>query len=300
MFGGRDAFFRVPRTTRETSGGPVELPILYYDASNVVAVFRASRAGAERLLEGTGYEPQLGPGGSATVALSFYEYRRTSVGVYSEVGTAVLAVPRGARQPRLGIAEMLAPARWRTAGAFVVDLPVTTPIACAAGREIWGYPKFVTDISFRLRKRDFESVVYEPGGGGLGSVATAPRIVSVSGHLGPGLPAPPLAVVTYTVLDGVQVKTYIDVRGTVSVRAPGSVTLEVGASEHRMARNLRVLGLGEGKVRPSLVIATDSFQSVLPDGVASASVSEEEGLRSQARAAAAPLEPLKSSARVSP
>ncbi len=282
MLGSSDAFFRVPRTTRETSGGPVELPILYYDASNVVALFRASRAGAERLLEGTGYEPQLGLGGSATVALSFYEYRRTSVGVYNEVGTAILAVPRGARQPRLGVAEMLAPARWRTAGAFVVDLPVTTPIACAAGREIWGYPKFVTDISFYLRKRDFESVVYEPGGRGLGSVATANRIVSVSGHLGPGLPAPPLAVVTYTILDGMQVKTYIDVRGTVSVRAPGSVTLDVGASDHRMARNLRVLGLGEGKVRPSLVMATARFQSVLPEGVAKGS----DGLRSQARATA--------------
>jgi hypothetical protein len=260
-----DRFFDVPRTTRATSEGPVELPIFYYDVSNVVALFRASRAGAERLLAGTGLVPQLGADGSAIAALSFYEYRRTTVGVYNEVGTAVLAMPRGARPPRLGLADMFTPTAWRTAGAYVVDLPVTTAAANAAGREIWGYPKFVTDISFRLRGREVETTVWDPG-----SPAGGPRtrIVTLAGRLGPGLPAPPMGIVTYTVLDGSLLRTCIDVRGMVRVHAPGSARLEVGPSTHRMAENLRTLGLAEAC--PSMVVETDRFQSRLPPGNAAA------------------------------
>ena len=35
-------------------------------------------------------------------------------------------------------------------GIWVVDLPVTTKEAQAAGIELWGYPKYVTDIETRF------------------------------------------------------------------------------------------------------------------------------------------------------
>jgi hypothetical protein len=255
----RARFFDVPQVMSATSEGPVALPILYYEASNVVALFRASRAGAERLLEGTGLEPELDSKGRAIAALSFYEYRRTSVGTYNEVGTAILARPRGARASRLGLAEMLAPTRGRTAGAYVVDLPVTTAAACAAGLEIWGYPKFVTEIAFRLAERELECTVFDPE-----SAGRAP-IVTIRGRAGPWLSAPPIGVVTFSVLGEALIRTCIDVRGRVAVHLPGSVALEVGpSSSHRMAENLRTLGLASS--RPFLVIETDRFQSRLPEG----------------------------------
>ena len=45
-----DRFFDVPRTTRQTSEGPVELPIFYYDVSTVIVLFAARLAGL-RVLE---------------------------------------------------------------------------------------------------------------------------------------------------------------------------------------------------------------------------------------------------------
>lgn len=257
-----DRFFGVARTKRTTSEGPVDLPILYYDASNVVAIFRASRAGAVRLLDGTGLAPQLGADGGALAALSFYEYRRTTIGSYNEVGTAIFATPLGAPRSRLRLAELLAPTDWRTGGVYIVDLPVTTPAANAAGREIWGYPKFVTDISFRLAGREFESTVWDPGTSDHGARSW---IVKLGGRLGPGLPAPPMGIVTYSVLDGAPLKTRIDVRGRARVHAPGSVHLEIGPSRHRMAESLRALGL-EG-THPKVVVETDRFRSRLPAGV---------------------------------
>lgn len=251
-----DRFFEVPRASRQTSEGPVDLPILYYDVTNVIALFDAPLGGVRAVLEGTDLEPAIVVRGRAVLALSFYEYRRTTVGVYNEVGTAIFVVRRGERPPRLGWADLLVPPRRRTIAAYVVDLPVTTAVANAAGREIWGYPKFVTRIPFRALGREIDCGVDDPAGGA--------RIVTLAGRLGPGAPAPSLDLMMYTLLDGALIRTHVDVRGPVTAHAPGSVRLTVGASSHRMAENLRTLGLVSA--RPLFVMRTDRFQSILHEG----------------------------------
>jgi len=252
-----DRFFRVPRTVQRTSQGLVDLPILYYDVRNVVAIFEARRDGVEAVLAGTGLVPGvLTRRDGALVGMSFYEYRDTSVGVYNEVGTAIFAVRQGERRPRLGIADLYRPVRRRQLGAYVLDLPVTTPLANAAGREIWGYPKFVTEIPFAREGRRVETAVLDPDGQGA--------ICTLSGAMGPGIPGPPLSLMTYTLLEGSLIRTHVDVRGTVEAHGAGSVSLRVGSSRHRMAENLRTLGLEEA--RPLFLMATDRFQSKLWPG----------------------------------
>lgn len=250
-----DTFFDVPRTVHPTSQGPVELPILYRDVTTVVPLFTVARARAAALLDGTGLEPAPLPGDRATVALAFYEYRDTSVGVYNEVGTAVFVVRRGER-PRLGLADLVRPPARRTVGMYVVDLPVTTAIANAAGRELWGYPKFVTEIPFHLAGREVDTAVRDPDGRG--------EICALVGRLGRALPVPPLSLMTYTRHDGVLWRTHVDVRGRTLAHAAGSVRLTVGASPHPMAERLRALGLDGA--RPRLVLASDRFQSLLHAG----------------------------------
>lgn len=251
-----DRFFEVPRTVQVTSEGPVELPIFYRDVSNVIALFLVPRDRAARMLDGSGLVPGLTLGDRAVVALSFYEYRDTSVGVYNEVGTAIFALREGEPHPLRARADLLLPPAWRRGGAWVVDLPVTTAAANAAGREIWGYPKFVTGITFDLAERRFASTVLDPNG--------RDEIVTLAGTLGRGVPAPPLSLVTLSRLDGALVRTHVDVRGRQSARAAGSVRLRVGASAHRMAANLRALDLDGA--RPFVVMTTDRFQSKLHEG----------------------------------
>ncbi|MCC6555653.1 MAG: acetoacetate decarboxylase family protein [Polyangiaceae bacterium] len=252
----KEAFFNVPRTVRETSEGPVELPILYRDVTNVLALFLAPREGAEEVLAGTGLRPGVRVGDRVLVGLSFYEYRDTSIGSYNEVGTAVFVVRADERPRRLAPVELLLPPAWRRGAVWVVDLPVTTPAADAAGRELWGYPKFVTEIPFRLDGRRFDASVLDPDGSG--------PIVTLGGELGPGVPAPPISLVTYSRLGGRLVRTHVDVRGLQTAHARGSVRLRVGASKHRMAAHLRALAL-DGAV-PLLVMRTDRFQSKLHGG----------------------------------
>jgi hypothetical protein len=272
-----DRFFDVPRTTATTTAGPVELPILYHDVSNLIALFRARRAVVEGLLAGTGLVPALGLGGDAMVALSYYEYRGTSIGPYNEVGLAAFVRPASAPAPRLAIADLYRRVGARTIGAYVIDLPVTTSIANAGGRELWGYPKFVTPISFHLDHRRFESAIADPDG--------AAPIAVLAGRLGLGVPAPPMSLVTFSVRQGDLVRTHIDVRGRVRARGPGELRLDVGESRHPMADRLRRLGLDGA--RPLVVMTTDRFQSRLNAGVVIAARSGVRAVR-----VPAPLRPV--------
>ena len=247
-----DRFFSVPRTVHNTSAGLVDLPILYYDVRNVMALFSVEVEAAAKVLAEADLEPAI-VRGKAVVGASFYEYRRTTVGVYNEVGTAIFALRHGEQAPFSGLVDLLRAPERRRVGAYVVDLPVTTREAWAAGREIWGYPKFITQIPFELEKDRVKSSVRDPDDGST--------ICELAGTLGGSVPAPPLSLMTYTRLAGALVRTKIEVRGRVKLHAPGNVVQEVGSSAHRMAQNLRTLGLDGA--RPRLVMVTDRFQSKL-------------------------------------
>ncbi|MCA9592023.1 MAG: acetoacetate decarboxylase family protein [Myxococcales bacterium] len=249
-------FFRVPRTTHHTSAGLVDLPILYFDVRTVVAFFDAPLAGVEQVLEGTHLVPAVVRGRRAACALAFYEYRDTSVGVYNEMGTAILVLREGEPRPALGPLDLMRSPRARRIGMYVVDLPVTTALANAAGRELWGYPKFVTEIPFELRGRHFDSSVMDPDG--------QRRILRLRGDAGRGIVGPPLSLSTYTFLDGALIRTPVDVRGPIRIHSSGSLRLEIGASDHPMAQRLRTLGLAE--TAPSFVTISDRFQSKLHAG----------------------------------
>jgi hypothetical protein len=252
-----DPFFQVPQTTHTTTQGPIELPILYFDVSTLLAFFVTSRDAVEAKLSGTGLHPALTMGRRALVGLALYEYRDTGVGSYNEVGLALPVLPEGAPTPRNPIQAFYGSVDERHLGFHILDLPVTTPLANAGGRELWGYPKFVAPIPFHLDKKSFESSVLDPAGNG--------DIFTLSGRLLPSLPAPPMSVVLYSQHQGSLVRTTVNVRGPMRLRPGRSLQLRVGESTHRMADNLRDLGLDGA--RPAVVMDTHRFQSRLNAGV---------------------------------
>jgi hypothetical protein len=90
----------------------------------------------------------------------------------------------------------------------VDKLPVTTDVACAAGREIWGYPKWVTPIEWHRNGRTLR--------GDVGHEV----VVEVGTSWAPALPLP-LSFTTFTVLDGRLVRTRVRAHGRVQL-VPGS------------------------------------------------------------------------------
>ncbi len=90
---GKD-FFDVPKTIANTSEGELELPVLYYDVSVRQLNFWVDYEKALPKLEGTGLEPVRFSNNKTIVSMVFYNYRRTSVSSYEELGLAITAQPQ--------------------------------------------------------------------------------------------------------------------------------------------------------------------------------------------------------------
>lgn len=252
-------FFQVPRTRVKTSEGMVELPIMYYDTSALNAFFLVDKKRVTSVLEGTGLSPALTVGGLALVALACFEYRDTSVGVYNEVGLTVAVTKTGETLALGGWQDLLTTLRQpeeRRVAFHILDLPVTTAAANAAGREIWGYPKFVTAIPFKLHAREFDCRVMQPDGSGT--------IMQLAGTMGPSIPMTPLSLTLLSLKDDTLLRTTVNVRGSSRMATAGTLQMSVGDSDHPMAKNLHALGLDGA--RPLAVFWTHDFQSRLNAG----------------------------------
>lgn len=252
----QDPFFQYPLSSVGTSQGKVDLPILYYDNSNLIAMFWVDHGVAQALVGPHGLAAIRFAGGKALVALGFYEYRQTAIGPYNEVGVAIAALPVGMQAPAFPLLSLFYGLDRPRAGFYVIDLPVTTQVACSAGREIWGYPKFVTAIDFALDGRQFSGAVANPDGTG--------KLFTLSGRAGLGMPGPLLDLVLYSSLESRKLRALVNTRGGGTIALAGSIRLEVSGSDHVMSRNLVALGLKSAK--PAFVSYTHRLQLRLNAG----------------------------------
>ncbi len=251
-----DQLFDVPTHSVEISLGTFSLPFFIYEATNLTAIFRAQRDQAEALLQGTGLEPAFVMGPWALVALTFFQYRASSAGEYNEVGLMLPAVRQGQGRLLRSLVDLAHHLEDREMGMYVVDLPVTTELACASGRELWGYPKFRTQIPFHLQGRQFRSQVFQPDSGQV--------ILTMAGKMTPGAPIPTPDFVTYSLRERQLVRTPVRLRAPVRFSVPTSMRLLAGSSSHPMAGRLRQLGLHGAK--PLCVLTSDHCQARLGVG----------------------------------
>ncbi len=252
-----DFFFQYPRNNISTSEGNVEMPILYFDNSIMMALFRVDYDKAQALVADQGMEAVRIIGGKALVVMAFYEYRSTSIANYNEVGIGIAVVPTGTKAPSNPLLSMFNSLDRASIGFCIIDLPVTTNAACAAGREIWGYPKFVTPIEFTLEGNKFSGCVKDP--------TTNTDLVQLSGKAGPGIRGPLLDLVLYSRHQNKLLRTLVNTRGGAQTCLSGSLRVTVGEhSTHPMAKHLWDLGLNGAK--PTLVFHSHALQLRLNAG----------------------------------
>jgi Acetoacetate decarboxylase (ADC) len=224
-----------------SDGTKVALPIRYIDNRCLAATFLTDLDRAARILEGTGLVAVPQEDGKAVVLYLCWEYRQTDIGPYNEVALTVLAVSPQDPVPAI----------------YVADLPVTTEVANRAGRELWGYNKFVTDIEIKGRGKQFSTVVHDPQKG---------VISTLEGTRGASVPVPPSDIYSFSQLQTTLIKTYVQVPTPWHASGGEGFVLSVGESTHRMADHLRTLGLDGA--HPVLIQYADPFQSLLFPGTA--------------------------------
>ena len=222
-----------------SDGTECPLPIRYFDVQCLVATFLTDLDRAAELLKGTSLLAVSQEDGKAVVVLYCIEYRITDIGPYNEVGLTVLAAAPGDPIP----------------ANYVVNLPVTTAVANRAGREIWGYNKFVAAIDVKSEGKKFSTVLRDTENVLVGAL---------EGSRGASIPTPPTDILTFTLLNGRVIKTVIRVLTPFHASSGASFVFKVGTSRHPMTNNLSTVALDGA--RPVLVQYADPLQALLFPG----------------------------------
>jgi hypothetical protein len=257
-----DVFFRIPRENVKTSEGNVELPILYYDVNLMLIYYFVEKEKASFFLKDTDLEPLQFYNGKSLVIIAMFEYQDTSVGIYNEVGIAIGVKEKNKRVllPTIQLIKLMLKSNPAAIpiGFYVAHLPVTTQKANIAGREIWGYPKFVTDIplKFDIENSQFYGSVKDPN--------NKKSIFEVQGSLKGFITIPAFDIITYTYLENQLIRTIINVAGNFKLSFNNSYRLTNIESSHPMAQTLKLLGI-ENKNSYAIMYSTN-WQSRLNKG----------------------------------
>jgi len=203
-------------TSYEILGRTVTIPVEVRRARSWFASFAVPAGRVAELVGPAGLEPATLPGGRAMLSLAFVRYEDGDLDPYREIAVAFLVAD---------------PEQPKNKGAYIHRLPVDQEFTCAAGRDIWGFPKFVTPIEINEELRADRAVLTVDGRMAL--TITQRR----------GVPAPmrSTAVDAFSFADGVLRRTRWELRGAKSRMRPGGARVELGTGE--IADELRSLGM---------------------------------------------------------
>ena len=255
----KKGFFDVPRTWTTTSCTRTQVPMFFYRIGLRVLNYFVDYDHVLPILEGTGLAPVRFFNGKAVASLTFFNYREVTIGAYDEVVVSAIVYPEALGPPPMPLSQLLFVKngyRWRNMGMYVIEMPVTIPAARAAGREIWGFPKFVTQIPNELSGNRFAFSVMDPKGN--------EPIVSVRGEMGPGFSAKGFDLVAFTNYEDTIFKVVTEVSGKVKNCTCRHCEVTVGPGGHRMAENIRTLGIDTAK--PFAVMSADDVKTKLNPG----------------------------------
>lgn len=231
-----DLFKGIKQWEFEQAGRKFKLPVFYYDNTSVTAIYTAATKRVRDLLPHPAMNPIEMVPGRCMVAFTAFEYRRTDIDPYNEFSIAFLIAFDKAQIP--GITALRQMMR-RCFTAYVWKLPVTTEIARFGGVELYGYPKFLADITFK-RSRDWIECRLSEGG---------ENILNLKGKILPTARGKITRFITYSIIEGIPVtaNVVVDPMEFAQSRDSHAAILELG-TKHPIATALKEIRLSAGPV----------------------------------------------------
>ena len=135
-----------------THGGQsVTLPVQVGHARQAAATFLVDADAAQRVIDETGLRVKRQARGKAVVSIALVEYLENDLGTYDELALAFVVddVPGTPPGPKGSVST------------YIHRLPVDGEFTCAAGRGIWGFPKWVADLDVTFDERGATAVLRE-------------------------------------------------------------------------------------------------------------------------------------------
>jgi Acetoacetate decarboxylase (ADC) len=226
-----------PATSWSVMGRTIGLPVEVRRAAQWGVQYLVPAAAAQRIVGPTGLEVTGPVPGRALMALAVCRYDDTDLDPYHEVAVSFVVRPHDvARNP--SAAQRTREFFSGAIGAYIHRLPVDREFSCAAGRDIWGFPKWVATI-------DIDEPAAGPARSGTGTsvrlVDDGVHVLSLTVAAGGRLRLPSNAPPSYSFRDGVLRRTTWTTSAEGVGGRPGGATLVLG--DHPMADELRSLGL---------------------------------------------------------
>jgi Acetoacetate decarboxylase (ADC) len=200
-------------------GQSVDIPVEVRSAKMVGGTFTAPYTAAHEIIAYSGLRPLKLVGTLALCVVSAVQYTDSDLGPYNEVALAIAVdAPSGGGG---GLTT------------FIHRLPVNQEFTCAAGRDIWGFPKWVADISFQ--ERPGRTVALMMDGGELAMA------LSVDTRFAVPVPSSEVEMTCYSYREGTLRRTPWTMRMSQVKMRPGGVSVDVG-ERNQLADDLRALG----------------------------------------------------------
>lgn len=200
-------------------------PVRVRAARQAAATFVVNAAAAQQVIDHTGLRVQRQRGGVAMMSLAVVDYADNDLDSYVELAMAfVIEDERPADERPKGSVSTL-----------IHRLPVDQEFTCAAGRQIWGFPKWVADLRVTFDARGASCVLREHG-------EDVVRLRLSRGRL--PMPRRPLEMAAYSYDDDgvVRCTPWTTVTAGRQTVRPGGAEVELGYG-HPIADELRALGL---------------------------------------------------------
>jgi hypothetical protein len=216
-------------------GRTVGLPVEVRRAAQWGVQYLVPAAAAQRIVDPTGLEVTGPLPGRALVALAVCRYDDTDLDPYHEVAVSFVVRPHDA-PPLTSAAQRTREFFSGAIGAYIHRLPVDQEFTCAAGRGIWGFPKWVTTIDIDEPSRSTAGT-----GTTIRLVDGGTHVLTLTVAAGGRLHLPAQAPPSYSFADGVLRRTEWTTASEGTAGRVGGASLVLG--DHPMADELASLGL---------------------------------------------------------
>jgi len=232
-------------------------PIEFRDVDYVAALYCGNKKAVEKKLLGTGLKVGLFLNGKPIIALGLIEYKDSDLGAYNEVILAIPVVPIEEPSGILNWLQLYTPLHKRKLGQYILHIPVTSKQSMVAGRDIWGYPKIVTEIEHRFTKNHISTKITDP--------EKNKQQVVCEGTMGIGIPIPSMDLMTYSFLNSISLCTHIDVDAPMKWYPFSNLKINIHDIDNQMSKDLVELEVINKK--PVVVIRSAQFKAKFNEGL---------------------------------
>ncbi|HPE08009.1 MAG TPA: acetoacetate decarboxylase family protein, partial [Smithellaceae bacterium] len=206
------------------------MPTFYYDNTAMTAIYTASTDQVRKLLPLSVMHPVEAWPGRALVAFTAFEYRKTDIDPYNEFS---ISFPITYEKTSLAGITMIYMMLKRYFTAYVWQLPVTTERARRGGVDMFGYPKFIADISFSREKDALACTLSESG----------KEILVLKGQKLQTVPEKVNRFKTYSIKDGVPLVANIYMNPVEFGKSMSGKSAQLSLGNHDIAKKLRDINL---------------------------------------------------------